>query len=369
MKTLFPLILTTIFALIHYLSYRRVVLHLHIKPSTKKALSYLLLANMLGIIGYLASRYALNPPKLLYFLLSLSIGIGFILLVATLFYEILRLLQRFVPFREEKRLFFKRASDIGFLSLGTGYVTAGIVEGGKQPVVKYVDVDQNRFGGKSYTIVQISDMHVGGLIDKDFVRRSVEEANRLGPDLIAITGDLCDAHVDTIKEAISELRHLKSRFGTFYIVGNHEYFHSVGATIDYMKSIGIEVLENRSIRLEDFYIAGVYDLFGYRTGSFIPDINMAMRDIPKGMPTLLLAHQPKYIQYLEGFEPSLILSGHTHGGQIWPFEYLVRLNQPYVKGLHSLGSDRHIYVNSGIGFWGPPMRLGSEAEITCIRWS
>jgi hypothetical protein len=101
----------------------------------------------------------------------------------------------------------------------------------------------------------------------------------------------------------------------------------------------------------------------------MPDITAAMQQIPKESPSILLAHQPKFINHLEGFTPSLILSGHTHGGQIWPFGYLVRLVQPYLKGLHTIGPNRHIYVNSGIGFWGPAMRLNSQSEITCISWS
>lgn len=369
MQILFPSIVTLFFGAVHYLSFSRVICHLHVKPQTRLFLKYLLLANMAGIVGYLCSRYLLSPPKLIYFALSLSIGIGFILFMGTILYELLHLIQRLAPFKEEKRIFFKRVTDIGFLTLGSTYLGAGVLEGAKDPVVNFVEVKQNRFDGKKYTIVQISDLHIGGLIDKEFVAKSVAAINRLNPDLIAITGDLSDAHIDIVKEAVDELRHLTSRYGTYYVVGNHEYFHSVEDTVAYVKTLGIHVLENSAVRIDDFYIAGVYDLFGFRTKTHIPDIAQAMRDIPPEMPILLLAHQPKYVEYLEGFTPSLILSGHTHGGQIWPFGVLVSLAQPYIKGLYPMETNRHIYVNSGIGFWGPPMRLGSQAEITCIAWS
>jgi hypothetical protein len=369
MNPLFPLIITLFFSMVHYLGYTRIVCHLHIKPHTRTALMAFLILNMAGIIGYLSSRYLLSPPKLIYFILSLSIGIGFILFMGIILYELLHLLQRNVPFNPEKRIFFKRATDIGFLSLGSAYLGAGILEGSKEPVVKFVDINQNRFDGKSYRIVQISDMHIGGLIDREFVAKSVSMINHLNPDLIAITGDLSDAHIDVIKDAVSELRHLKSRYGTFYVVGNHEYFHSLETTISYMKTLGIHVLENSAFKIDDFYIVGVYDFVGFRAQTHIPDIGYAIKNIPADAPTLLLAHQPKYVEHLEGFAPSLILSGHTHGGQIWPFNYVVKLAQPYVKGLYPLAPNRHIYVNSGIGFWGPPMRLGSQAEITSISWS
>lgn len=369
-QILFPLIATLFFAMIHYLTYTRVVCHLHIKLQTRIALKYFLIINMISIIGYLSSRYLLSPPKYIYFVLSLSIGVGFILFMSTILYELLRLMQRVVPFNPEKRAFFKRSSDLGFLSLGSAYLGAAVLEGSKDPIVNFVDVKQNRFGGKSYTIVQISDMHIGGLIDKKFVAASVAAINHLNPDLIAITGDLSDAHISIIQDSVDELRHLKSRFGTYYVVGNHEYFHAIDATVEHVKTLGIHVLENSAVSINnDFYIAGVNDLFGFRADTYLPDITKAMGNIPPEIPTLLLAHQPKFVEYLEGFTPSLILSGHTHGGQIWPFHYLVSLTQPYLKGLYPLGSNRHIYVNSGIGFWGPPMRLAAQAEITCITWS
>ena len=108
-------------------------------------------------------------------------------------YELLHLLQRVAPFQEEKRIFFKRSTDLGFLALGSAYIGAGIAEGAKEPVITHVNVDQNRFNGKRYTIAQISDMHIGGLIDKDFVIKSVAAINRLNPDIVVITGDLTDA--------------------------------------------------------------------------------------------------------------------------------------------------------------------------------
>lgn len=369
MKLLFPLILILFFALIHYLVYSRVVKKLHISKQSFFWLRILLIVNFTAIIGYVSARYLYDFPLPFYYLFSLSIGVGFILFVTLILYEFLHFLQRTIPFHEERRALFKRFSDIGFLSLGAVYVGSAVIEGSKEPVVEYVTVDQKRFDGKRYRIVQISDMHIGGLIEKNFVSLCVEKINALHADLVVITGDLVDAPIEQVSQAIDELMHLNSRLGTFYVTGNHEYFHGVENTLAYLERLGITVLANSAQPLEKFWIVGVHDLFGSHYGLCEPDIDKALQGVPSDANTLLLAHQPRFISELNNFKPSLILSGHTHGGQIWPFGYFVSIVQPYLKGLHSIGTNRHIYVNSGIGFWGPPMRLGSQSEITCIDWS
>ncbi len=154
----------------------------------------------------------------------------------------------------------------------------------------------------------------------------------------------------------------------YYILGNHEYFHEPLKIIDFIKSTNITLLlnENKTIDALGLNVVGVTDLMGYRVSLLEPDIHKAFKGCNPEYKTILLAHQPKFIEELGAYTPELILSGHTHGGQIWPFGYLVKLQQPYVKGLHSLDNGSHIYVNSGIGFWGPPMRLASQAEIAYI---
>lgn len=341
---------------------------MHISAASKAWLKIFLILNYLSNIGYIAARYITDVPKSLYALLSVSIGICFILLLALILYEILHLLQRIVPLNDERRHFFKRVSDAGFLASGAAMAGTGIYEGSKLPLIKRIEVKQNRFGGRSFRIVQISDMHIGGLIEREFVKTAVEMINGLQPDLVAVTGDLTDLPIKRIEGAVAELADIKSRYGTFYVPGNHEYFHGVEETMEFIESLGITVLRNEARHIGAFWIAGVYDLFGFRYGRYVPDIKAAVSKIPQGAPTLLLAHQPRFVEFLEDFTPSLMLSGHTHGGQIWPFGYLVRLQQPFLKGLHRLGEESHIYVNSGIGFWGPPMRLGTTAEITLIEW-
>ena len=180
---------------------------------------------------------------------------------------------------------------------------------------------------------------------------------------------MVDTSLVRAKEAIDELKSLESKYGTFYIVGNHEYFHGIEEILSYVKSIGIRALENENVYIGDagkgFNLAGVYDVFGYRKLSHIPEIKDALKGKSKDSPTVLLAHQPKYVhEVISGVD--LMLSGHTHGGQLYPFKFLVKIVQPYISGLHQHNEDLQIYVNKGTGFWGPPMRLGASAEITQI---
>ncbi len=369
MHKIFPIAVTILFILIHYLVYSRMLSKLSQNPKIQQAFRYFLYLNTLGIIGYLSSRYLFSPSRELYFMLSLSMGAGFVLFISWIGYEFLHILQKRIPFSESKRKFFKKSTDLGFVALGSGYMGSAINQGSKKPIIKHIKISQNIVKNR-YKIVQISDMHIGGLIDRDFVKNSVEMINSLNADLVAITGDLTDASIEQISDAVYELKNLKSRYGTFYVTGNHEFFHSLEPTLEYLKAIGIKVLENENILINgDFYLIGVHDIFGYRIGHHQPDLLAATKDIPPNSATLLLAHQPKFTKYLGAFKPSLMLSGHTHGGQLWPFNYLVKLEQPYLKGLYKLSDKSSIYVNSGIGFWGPPMRLGTEAEITLIDWS
>ena len=262
-----------------------------------------------------------------------------------------------------KREFFKKSADGLLLAASTSYVSAAAYEGSKEPVVNVVKLQEFNF-----SIVQISDLHIGGLIDQEFVKASVTKINALKPDIVCITGDLIDTSLKYIKDAIRELDEISAKYGIYYILGNHEYFHDPQKIIDFIQSTKMTLLLNEHITIDALKvnIVGVTDLIGYRMNLFEPDIHKAFKGINPKYKTILLAHQPKFIQELGSYKPELILSGHTHGGQIWPFEYLVRLQQPYVKGLHTLPNGSSIYVNSGIGFWGPPMRLDSQAEITYI---
>jgi len=358
-----------VFILINMYISKRLIAKLDINENYKLYLRIFLIVNFFGIIGYMLGRYYVDIPNWLYFLFSLPIGILFLLFCTAIIYDISRVLLHHSPISEKRRNFFKRSLDISSLIVATSLSARSMYEA-RYVKLEKVNIKINKLK-KPYKIVQLSDIHIGGLIDKVFIHNIVQRVNVLNPDLVVITGDLVDINIVHAQETLDELKNLKSTFGTFFIVGNHEYFHDIKTIIDAVKALGIRVLENENIYIGDegegFNLAGVYDVFGYRTKTYMPDINNALRGL-KESPTVLLAHQPRYIEEVTD-SVDLMLSGHTHGGQLYPFRFLVKLQQPYISGLHQHNENLQIYVNKGTGFWGPPMRLGASSEITDITIS
>ncbi len=220
------------------------------------------------------------------------------------------------------------------------------------------------------TIVQISDLHVGPTIRRQDVAALVQRCNDLKPDLIAITGDLVDGDVDHLSSQVAPLADLRAKFGVYFVTGNHEYYSGVDQWLTELRRLGIRTLRNERVRIgqgeNSFDLAGVDDWtahqFGGGHGANLPQ---AVAGRQAGDCLVLLAHQPKQVTEAAQLGVDLQLSGHTHGGQIWPFTFLVRLAQPYIAGLDQLGPTT-IYVSRGTGYWGPPMRLAAPSELTLL---
>jgi predicted MPP superfamily phosphohydrolase len=217
-------------------------------------------------------------------------------------------------------------------------------------------------------IVQLSDVHVGPTIHKNFIETIVAQCNALNPDVVVITGDLVDGSVEELTEHVAPLANLRAKYGVFFVTGNHEYYSGAEEWCSELSRLGIRVLRNERVSIGDatgsFDLAGVDDhsakRFGGGHGEDLPKA-LAGRDPEREL--VLLAHQPKTILEAQDHGVGLQLSGHTHGGQIWPWTYLVRLQQPVVAGLARFGKS-FVYVSCGTGYWGPPMRLGAPSEIT-----
>lgn len=237
-------------------------------------------------------------------------------------------------------------------------------------IVKRVKVRLTRLSPSlaGYRIVQITDLHVGPTIGRAFVQEVVERANALGPQLIAITGDLIDGSLDQLGELVAPLKELRARDGVYFVTGNHEYYSpGLESWLAYLRQLGVRVLRNERVRIggpDGFDLAGIDDRtaksYGRGHGADLPRA-LAGRGPERAV--ILLAHQPRQVKDAVQFGVDLQLSGHTHGGQFFPFSLLVRLFEPYLAGLFQVGPTQ-LYVSRGTGYWGPPMRLGSPAEIT-----
>jgi predicted MPP superfamily phosphohydrolase len=223
-----------------------------------------------------------------------------------------------------------------------------------------------------FSIVQISDVHVGATIKHGYVSRIVDAVNALDADMIAVTGDLVDGSVGRLSVHTSPLGRLSARHGAFFVTGNHEYYSGASAWVVELRRIGLCVLLNEHIVLEHdgeaVVIAGVTD---YGAHHFDPahrsDPAAAIAGAPQHAAVrVLLAHQPRsaFAAATAGFDVQL--SGHTHGGQFFPWNLVVKWLQPFAAGLHRL-DDLWIYVSRGTGYWGPPKRFGAPSEITHLR--
>ncbi len=278
------------------------------------------------------ARYNPTLPNWAYFLLSIPIGVIFLLFIATLFYEASSRILDAIPLNEKKkRLFQKKSLDITAVGVA-GSVNAKAMYNAKEIELEKVEVKIKDLK-KPYSIVQLSDVHIGGLIDKEFISNLVKRVNKLEADIVVITGDLVDTNLKYAKDALDELKNIKSKYGNYFIVGNHEYFHGVVSIIDYVNTLGFKTLENENVYIGEkdkgFFLAGgVYDIFGYRIDNYKPDLNKALIGT-NASPTVLLAHQPKFIE--EVVNVDLVLSGHTHGGQIFPFNFFSKTSTTLCK--------------------------------------
>jgi len=221
-----------------------------------------------------------------------------------------------------------------------------------------------------FTIAQISDLHVGPTIRSGFVEAVVARTNALEAHLIALTGDLVDGSVAALNTHTAPLGRLRARHGVFTVTGNHEYYSGANDWVAEYDRLGLNVLQNRHVRIDhegaSLILAGITD---YAAHHILPehrsDPDAALAGAPPGL-RVLLAHQPRSAPAAAAAGAQLMLAGHTHGGQFFPWRWAVPLQQPFISGLHRLGA-LTLYISRGTGYWGPPKRLGAPSEISLLR--
>ena len=272
----------------------------------------------------------------------------------------------------ERRQAISRMFAGGAAILGLGASAMGVASALSPVAVKKVRVAIDRLSraASGTRIVQITDVHIGPTIGRGFIEDVVARINALKPDVVAITGDLVDGSVKELAEHVAPLAKLEAKHGVYFVTGNHEYYSGVDEWIAHLRTLGVKVLRNERVRIggeHGFDLAGIddhsSDSYGKGHGS---DLKRALEGRDGERACVLLAHQPRGIELADELGVDLQLSGHTHGGQMFPWNLAVRLQQPFVAGLHRL-TRAQIYVSKGTGYWGPPMRVGAPAEITEIE--
>lgn len=281
---------------------------------------------------------------------------------------------------EERKQFLLHAGNMALLALTGSLTVYGLFRarhvGVKRVKIAIPDLPEELRG---FRIVQITDVHIGPTIRGDFARTITKEVNDLSADLVAVTGDMVDGSVEALQEHTAPFAGLRGRYGVYFVTGNHEYYSGANAWIREFERLGFQVLLNEHCILrhkdQEVMIAGVTD---FRADEFhLSHTSSAARAMTqnkypghpaRGQPCvkILLAHQPRSIHEAARAGFDVQLSGHTHGGQYFPGPFLVKLQQPYVRGLHK-HQNTWIYVSRGTGYWGPPIRVGAPPEITLIE--
>ncbi|MFF8711964.1 metallophosphoesterase [Streptomyces sp. NPDC015184] len=266
-----------------------------------------------------------------------------------------------------RRLFVSRV--VGGAAAVAGLGTVGLGAHGvlRGPRVKRVTVPLAKLprSAHGFRIAVVSDIHLGPILGRAHTQRIVDTINRTGPDLIAVVGDLVDGTVADLGPAAEPLAGLRARHGSFFVTGNHEYYSGAAQWVDQVRELGLHPLENARVEIDGFDLAGVNDIAGESEGQG-PDFARALGDRDRARAAVLLAHQPVVIHDAVAHGVDLQLSGHTHGGQLWPGNFIADLANPTGAGLDRYG-DTQLYVSRGAGAWGPPVRVGAPSDITVVE--
>ncbi|RBY93260.1 metallophosphoesterase [Blastococcus sp. TF02A-30] len=273
-----------------------------------------------------------------------------------------------------RRVFLARSLAVTAGAVALGTTGTGAVLANSAPVVRRVPVTLARLDPAldGLRIVTFSDAHLSATNRGRRFERLVEIVNAQRPDVVAIVGDLVDGDVRELREDVAPLADLVSEQGVFFVTGNHEYFVDTRAWLRHPPTLGVDVLRNERVPIRrgtaSFDLAGIDDRTADASG--LPghgaDLDAALDGRDDATPVVLLAHQPVMVEQAAAAGVDLQLSGHTHGGQLWPFDYAIRLDQPAVQGWSRHGGTQ-LYVTPGAGYWGPPMRIGARPEITVVE--
>jgi hypothetical protein len=373
----FVLVLAVVVGGGHYWLYVRLVRDTELPlPYSRIATAALVGMPVITVLGMVLARGPRWLSSPLAWVAYVWMGVAFFLLLGVAMGDLTRLGLRLAAFASpglrdpERRLFVQRAIGAVAALGAVGTSAAGMASALGETAIQKVNVTVKGLGRSGYRIVQITDVHVGPTIGETFIAHLVERINALSPDAVVITGDLVDGSVAELARHVAPLRNLRAKDGVYFVTGNHEYYSGADSWIEHLSTLGIRVLRNERVSLggaNGFDLAGIDDATAHQFGrGHGADLAKALagRDLERAV--VLLAHQPKAALEAAEHGVALVVSGHTHGGQMFPWNHAVKLQQPFIAGLYRHG-ETQVYVSRGTGYWGPPMRVGAPAEITEIE--
>ena len=367
MRIVFAIVATFVLLGINAYAYKRFLSKIEVFKNHTKLIKWLVILISICELLFFFKLRSGNMDISLYLLFSSFIGISFMLFCTAILYDLFHIPLQKVPFDKSRRLMLKTLLDVTMLILAFSYMLKGFINGFSKPIINEQEIKIKGLK-EALNIVQISDVHIGKSLGKEFLDSIVQSINGLDADIVVITGDLVDLPANQIEDKLDPLKDIKSKYGVYFVSGNHEYFHGVEQICEHLKSLHVKVLENESIVIDDkINLAGVTDIMGRRFNLLEPDLKKSLLHVKPELPTVLLAHQPKMMKEIKEENIDLVLSGHTHGGQIFPFGLLVLLDQPYLSGLYKHSEKTQIFVSRGTGYWGPPVRILAPSEIVKIR--
>lgn len=386
------LLITSVLFLIHYHLYRKIIAQTFVHKDHPKALYAFATVAFLSCLSFLISKSFAAPETTFLSLLSAScLGWSIITVFSFLLVDFIFFLAHYSPFSSvvsssssssssstkvmTEIARSRRKAKLALL-ISTTMTIVGLISASSPPEIIKTEVYLEKFPCElnGFTITQLSDTHLGNTFSRSKFVEIINRVNELKPDMVVLTGDLIDAKISPeLLPILEPLGWLNSKYGIYYVTGNHEYL--AGSAAEWVVELSnrkINFLHNTHQTINtpsgSFVIAGVDDVSGNMISGHGYSLNSALEGVDKSKEIILLAHQPLVVSDAANMGVGLVLTGHTHGGQIWPFGYLVKLAQPYVQGLHThytnANAHTQIYVSRGTGWWGPPIRVGAPAEIT-----
>ena len=376
-RILFGIVTLAVFAGANYFVYRRTVADTTQSPLVRRVMAVLLAMLFLAVPIVRFAWQGQMPPPGITMVVLIGWGVFMYTLMALVVVELGKWLlgrrkkPQAVPENPERRLFLSRVAATGALAVGGGVASFGAWRAFTPPAITEVPV---RLIGlpkalEGFTIVQLSDIHVGAIIQEKFLDQLVATANSAKPDLLAITGDLVDGSPDAVGRYVARLRNLQSRFGTYFVSGNHDYYAGWEEWSLELEGLDFEVLRNRTVTIGDssasFDLIGVDD-WGSRWQPNGYDLEAAVKGRDPQRASVLLCHQPNGLELAAAKKVGLQLSGHTHGGQLFPANLIGRgIWGDRNQGL-SVHDGTQLYTSRGCGFVGPPMRVAAPPEVVKI---